>query len=240
MAKYMIIGGVAGGATAAARLRRLDEKAEIILLERGDYISYANCGLPYYAGGVIKERSKLFVMTPEKFRATLAVDVRTGHEATSDRRKGKTVAILEKATGRTYSESYDALVLSPGAEPVKPPIPGIDDESIFTLRSVPDIDAIKEHIDAQAPRAGGRHRRGLHRPRDGGEPARARGLRDDRRSPRPSHERHRSRDGRDRASAHQGQGRRALPLRFRDGLRAKGRQDRSEAQVRARICPPTW
>jgi NADPH-dependent 2,4-dienoyl-CoA reductase/sulfur reductase-like enzyme/peroxiredoxin family protein/TusA-related sulfurtransferase/rhodanese-related sulfurtransferase len=151
MAKYVIIGGVAGGATTAARLRRLDEKAEIILLERGDYISYANCGLPYYAGGIIKERSKLFVMTSEKFRATLAVDVRTGHEATAIDAKAKTVTIVEKATGKTYSEGYDALVLSPGAEPVKPPIPGIDDTSIYTLRSVPDIDAIKEHIDARRP-----------------------------------------------------------------------------------------
>jgi NADPH-dependent 2,4-dienoyl-CoA reductase/sulfur reductase-like enzyme/peroxiredoxin family protein/rhodanese-related sulfurtransferase/TusA-related sulfurtransferase len=151
MAKYIIIGGVAGGASAAARLRRLDEKAEIILLERGDYISYANCGLPYYAGGVIKERSKLFVMTPEKYRATLAVDVRTGHEAMSIDPKARTVAILDKATGRNYSEGYDALILSPGAEPIKPPIPGIEDERVFTLRSVPDIDAIKECIDAKRP-----------------------------------------------------------------------------------------
>lgn len=151
MAKYIIIGGVAGGATAAARLRRLDEKAEIILLERGEYISYANCGLPYYAGGVIKERSKLFVMTPEKFRLTLAVDVRTGHEASSIDTKAKSVTIVEKATGRMYSENYDALILSPGAEPMRPPIPGIDDDCIFTLRSVPDIDAIKEHIDAKRP-----------------------------------------------------------------------------------------
>jgi NADPH-dependent 2,4-dienoyl-CoA reductase/sulfur reductase-like enzyme/peroxiredoxin family protein/rhodanese-related sulfurtransferase/TusA-related sulfurtransferase len=151
MAKYVIIGGVAGGATAAARLRRLDENAEIILLERGDYISYANCGLPYYAGGVITERSKLFVMTPERFRATLAVDVRTGHEAVAIDPASRTVEIVERATGKKYSESYDALVLSPGAEPVKPPIPGIDDESIFTLRSVPDIDAIKERLDARRP-----------------------------------------------------------------------------------------
>src|SRR5574344_1348199 len=98
--KYLVVGGVAGGATAAARLRRLDEKAEIILLERGDYISYANCGLPYYAGGVIKERSQLFVMTPERFGATLAVDVRTGHEATAVGPQAKTVTITEKASGR--------------------------------------------------------------------------------------------------------------------------------------------
>ncbi len=151
MAKYIVVGGVAGGASAAARLRRLDEKAEIILLERGDYISYANCGLPYYAGGVIAERSKLFVMTPQKFRDTLAVDVRTGHEATAIDLKARTVSILDRKSGRAYAEGYDALVLSPGAEPLRPPIPGIEDERIFTLRSVPDIDAIKEHIDARRP-----------------------------------------------------------------------------------------
>jgi NADPH-dependent 2,4-dienoyl-CoA reductase/sulfur reductase-like enzyme len=151
LSKYIIIGGVAGGATAAARLRRLDEKAEIILLERGEYISYANCGLPYYAGGTIKERSKLFVMTPARFKATLAVDVRTGHEAIEIQPKAKTVKIVERASGRSYVESYDALVLSPGAEPIRPPIPGIDDKRIFTLRTVPDIDAIKERMDARRP-----------------------------------------------------------------------------------------
>ncbi len=151
MAKYVIVGGVAGGATAAARLRRLDEDAKIILLERGEYISYANCGLPYYAGDVIRERSKLFVMTPEKFRATLNVDVRTGHEAVSIDRKSKTVSVRELKTGRLYSESYDAVVLSPGAEPLRPRIPGIDDERVFTLRTVPDIDRIKERIDATRP-----------------------------------------------------------------------------------------
>jgi NADPH-dependent 2,4-dienoyl-CoA reductase/sulfur reductase-like enzyme/peroxiredoxin family protein/rhodanese-related sulfurtransferase/TusA-related sulfurtransferase len=151
VSKYIIIGGVAGGATAAARLRRLDEKAEIILLERGEHISYANCGLPYYAGGIIKERSKLFVMTPARFKATLAVDVRTGHEAVAIQPTAKTVKIVERATGRTYVESYDALVLSPGAEPIRPSIPGIDDDRIFTLRTVPDIDAIKERMDARRP-----------------------------------------------------------------------------------------
>jgi len=132
-------------------LRRLDEGAEIVLLERGDYISYANCGLPYYAGGAIAERSKLFVMTPEKFRETLAVDVRTGHEALAIDREAKRVTVAERATGRTYVEPYDFLVLSPGAEPVRPPIPGIGDERIFTLRSVPDIDRIKERVDARRP-----------------------------------------------------------------------------------------
>lgn len=151
MSKYLIIGGVAGGASAAARLRRLDENAEIILLERGDYISYANCGLPYYAGEVIKERAKLFVMTPEKFKATLEVDVRTGHEALSIDRAKKEVLIMDKAGGREYVEGYDTLILSPGAEPVRPPIPGIDGPDIFTLRSVPDIDAIKEFVDERRP-----------------------------------------------------------------------------------------
>jgi len=151
MPRYIIVGGVAGGATAAARLRRLDESAEIILLERGDYISYANCGLPYYAGGVIKDRSKLFVMTPEKFHATLAVDVRTGHEAVAIDRSRKEVRIRERSSGREYVEAYDALVLSPGAEPVRPLIPGIEGPGIFTLRSVPDIDAIKDFVDARRP-----------------------------------------------------------------------------------------
>lgn len=151
MAKYLIIGGVAGGATTAARLRRNDERAEIILVERGDYVSYANCGLPYYSGGVISERSKLFVMSKEKFRDTLAVDVRTGTEAVSIDRAAKTVTLVERSTGRTYAESYDALVLSPGAEPARPPIPGLDLEGIFTLRSVPDVDRIKEWIDQRRP-----------------------------------------------------------------------------------------
>ncbi|HUW39456.1 MAG TPA: FAD-dependent oxidoreductase [Rectinemataceae bacterium] len=151
MAKYLVIGGVAGGATAAARLRRLDEKSSIILFERGDYVSYANCGLPYYAGGVIKERSKLFVMTPERLKETLDIDVRTGSEVLSLDPAAKKVRVLDRKSGRNYEESYDALVLSPGAEPLRPGIPGIDDKGIFTLRSVPDIDGIKEELDARRP-----------------------------------------------------------------------------------------
>src|SRR5512138_3767399 len=123
MAKYLIIGGVAGGATTAARLRRNDERAEIILVERGDYVSYANCGLPYYSGGVIAERSKLFVMSKEKFRDTLAVDVRTGTEAVSVDRTPNTVTPVEPATGTTYAASHDALVLSHAAEPARSPLP---------------------------------------------------------------------------------------------------------------------
>jgi NADPH-dependent 2,4-dienoyl-CoA reductase/sulfur reductase-like enzyme/peroxiredoxin family protein/rhodanese-related sulfurtransferase/TusA-related sulfurtransferase len=152
MAKYLIIGGVAGGATAAARLRRNDEDAEIILIERGDYISYANCGLPYYTGGVIADRAKLFVMTPEKFRETLNIDVRIGTEAVAIDRAARKVVLVEKATGRRYEEGYDHLVLSPGAEPARPPIPGLDLPGVFTLRSVPDADAIKEWADLHRPR----------------------------------------------------------------------------------------
>jgi NADPH-dependent 2,4-dienoyl-CoA reductase/sulfur reductase-like enzyme/rhodanese-related sulfurtransferase len=147
MSKYLIIGGVAGGASAAARLRRLDEKAEIVLVERGEHVSYANCGLPYYAGGVITDRERLFVMTPKKFRETLNVDVRTGTEAVSIDAAAKTVTLVERISGKTSVEACDALVLSPGAEPVRPPIPGIDHPRILTLRSVPDIDRIKKVVD---------------------------------------------------------------------------------------------
>jgi len=151
MARYIIVGGVAGGASTAARLRRLDEKAEITLVERGDYISYANCGLPYYAGGVIAERDRLFVMTPDKFKAWLNVDVRTGTDAVAVDTAARTVTLVEKRSGARRVESYDALVLSPGAEPMRPPIPGIDSEGIYTLRSVPDVDAIKKHVDERRP-----------------------------------------------------------------------------------------
>ncbi|HCM16420.1 MAG TPA: hypothetical protein DHW79_10890, partial [Candidatus Cloacimonas sp.] len=146
MPKYLIVGGVAGGATTAARLRRLDEHAEIIMFERGKYISYANCGLPYYVGGVISERDRLFVQTPASFKARLNVDVRNEQEVIAIDRAAKTVTVRRK-DGSEYAESYDKLVLSPGAEPLRPPIPGIQDELIFTLRNVPDTDKIKDFID---------------------------------------------------------------------------------------------
>ncbi len=151
MARYIIVGGVAGGASTAARLRRLDERAEIVLFERGPHISYANCGLPYYAGDTIKERERLFVMTPEKFKAWLNVDVRVRTEVTAIDRGAKKIQAHELDTGREYSLEYDALVLSPGADPIKPPIPGIEDPRIFTLRSVSDIDRIKEYLDTKRP-----------------------------------------------------------------------------------------
>ncbi len=148
MAKYVIVGGVAGGATTAARLRRMDESAEIVMFERGSFISYANCGLPYYIGGVIAERERLFVQTPESFKARLNVDVRIDSEVVSIDRAGKTVTVKETKTGREYTESYDKLLLSPGAEPLRPGIPGISEAEIFTLRSVPDTDRIKAYIEA--------------------------------------------------------------------------------------------
>lgn len=143
--KYLIVGGVAGGATTAARLRRMDEQCQIVMFERGDYVSYANCGLPYYIGGVIDEREKLFLQTPQSFYARFNVDVRVGSEVLSINREAKTVAVKNLATGELYDESYDKLVLSPGAEPVRPPLPGISSEGIFTLRNVTDTDRIKRY-----------------------------------------------------------------------------------------------
>ncbi|MDO5489808.1 MAG: FAD-dependent oxidoreductase [Bacteroidaceae bacterium] len=143
--KYLIVGGVAGGATSAARIRRNTEQAEIILFEKGEHISYANCGLPYYIGGVIEERERLFVQTPEAFGQRFAIDVRTRSEVTSIDLKNKTVEV-RTSDGREYTESYDKLLLSPGASPVCPPLPGIDSEGIFTLRNVADTDRIKQYM----------------------------------------------------------------------------------------------
>ena len=143
--KYLVIGGVAGGATAAARIRRNTEQAEIILFEKGEHISYANCGLPYYIGGVIEDRERLFVQTPEAFGRRFAIDVRTHSEVTGIDLKKKTVQV-RTIDGREYTESYDKLLLSPGASPVRPPLPGIDSEGIFTLRNVADTDRIKQYM----------------------------------------------------------------------------------------------
>ncbi|HPA63084.1 MAG TPA: FAD-dependent oxidoreductase [Spirochaetota bacterium] len=150
MSKIIIIGGVAGGATAAARLRRIDENSEIIIIERGDYISYANCGLPYYIGGKIENRESLFVQTPDSFFKRFNVDVRIKSEALTIDREKKTITVKE-SSGKTYEENYDKLVLSPGAEPIRPMIDGIDDPAIFTLRSVPDTDKIKKYINENKP-----------------------------------------------------------------------------------------
>lgn len=144
--KYLIVGGVAGGATAAARIRRLSEDSEIILFEKGDHISYANCGLPYYIGGVITDREKLLVQTPESFGKRFNIDVRVKSEVTAINPAKKTVTVKTRQ-GATYEESYDKLLLSPGASPVRPPLPGIDTEGIYTLRNVEDTDIIKARIE---------------------------------------------------------------------------------------------
>jgi NADPH-dependent 2,4-dienoyl-CoA reductase/sulfur reductase-like enzyme/rhodanese-related sulfurtransferase len=152
MSKYIIVGGVAGGASTAARLRRLDEHAEIIIFERGEYISYANCGLPYYIGGKISERENLFVQTPESFNQRFRIDVRIKTEAIKINREKKSVEVKELETDRVYEETYDKLVLSPGAYPVRPNLPGIHEKGIFTLRNVPDTDEIKTYMDEKKPK----------------------------------------------------------------------------------------
>ncbi len=148
--KYIIIGGVAGGATAAARIRRIDEHAEIVLFEKGEHISYANCGLPYYIGGTIADRDKLFVQTPEVFGRRFNIKVKTLSEVTKINPSAKTVTV-KTVGGKEYTESYDKLLLSPGASPVRPPLPGIDSEGIFTLRNVADTDAIKNYMQTHKP-----------------------------------------------------------------------------------------
>ena len=150
--KYLIVGGVAGGATTAARLRRIDEHSEIIIFERGEHISYANCGLPYYIGDVITERDNLFVQTPESFSTRFRLQVRNLSEVTAIDRKKQEVTVKDLRAGTMYTESYDKLILSPGAEPVRPPLPGINQEGIFTLRNVADTDHIKKYIEARHPR----------------------------------------------------------------------------------------
>lgn len=148
--KVLIIGGVAGGASAAARLRRLDEKAEIIMFERGEFISFANCGLPYYIGGDINKRSALTLQTLESFRARFNVDVRNFTEVISINKEEKTIIAKNLKTGEEYTESYDKLILSMGAEPIKPDIKGIDSSRVFTLRNIPDTIRIKGYIDEES------------------------------------------------------------------------------------------
>ncbi|MBN1777982.1 MAG: FAD-dependent oxidoreductase [Clostridiales bacterium] len=149
--KVLIIGGVAGGASAAARLRRLDEHAEIILFERGEYISFANCGLPYYIGGEITDKSELTLQTPRSFHARFNVDVRIQSEVTAIHRDTKTVTVQNIKTGESYEENYDKLILSMGAEPVVPPIDGIRNDRVFTLRNIPDTYKIKGFIEENHP-----------------------------------------------------------------------------------------
>ncbi|MDL2263762.1 FAD-dependent oxidoreductase [Synergistaceae bacterium OttesenSCG-928-I11] len=149
--KILIVGGVAGGASAAARLRRLDEHAEIIMFEKGEYISFANCGLPYYIGGEIEKRASLILQTPEAFRGRFNVDVRICSEVAAIDRTKKTVTVKNHKTGESYTERYDSLILSPGAEPIKPSIGGVDSKGVFTLRNLSDTDRIKNFIAENKP-----------------------------------------------------------------------------------------
>jgi len=150
--RTLIVGGVAGGASAAARLRRLDEAGEIIMFERGGHISFANCGLPYYIGGAIDSRNALLLQTPESFKLRFNVDVRVNSEVVRINRKDKYVEVLDIPANRRYTEKYDKLILSPGAEPIRPPIPGVDSSRVFTLRNVADTDRIAEFLIAHNPR----------------------------------------------------------------------------------------
>ena len=151
--KVVIIGGVAGGASAAARLRRLHESAEIIMLERGEYISFANCGLPYYIGGEIEDRDELELQTPQNFNARFNVDVRINSEALEINRDAKTVAVKNHATGEAYMESYDKLILSPGAAPVIPPVEGVQNDKVFTVRTIPDAARVRAFVELNHPKS---------------------------------------------------------------------------------------
>ena len=151
--KTVIIGGVAGGATAAARIRRLDEHAEIIIFERSGYISYANCGLPYYIGGIIEDPEELTLQTPENFFSRFRVNVKVRHEVTAIHPEGKSVSVRNLETGETFSESYDRLILSPGAKPTQPGLPGVGIQNMFTLRTVEDTFRIKKYFSEKNPKS---------------------------------------------------------------------------------------
>lgn len=149
--KILIVGGVAGGASTAARLRRMDEEAEIIIFEQGPHISFANCGLPYHIGEVIEEREQLLVQTPKAMEARFNIDVRVKNKVVEIDRDNQELEVKDLGSGETYREEYDYVVLSPGADPVKPPIPGVDGDRIFTLRNIPDTDEIKGYVDQHKP-----------------------------------------------------------------------------------------
>ncbi len=155
--RVIIVGGVAGGASCAARLRRLDETAEILMVERGPYVSYANCGLPYYVGGAIEQESSLLVATEQTFRDTFGIDCRTRCEVVGISPQQKTVELMNHVTGEVTTEQYDKLVLSPGAAPIRPPLPGIDLPGIFSLRTVPDARSIREWLDRGIEDRSGMH-----------------------------------------------------------------------------------
>lgn len=151
--KVVIVGGVAGGATAAARIRRLNEEAEVVVFERSGYISYANCGLPYYIGDVITDSEELTLQTPESFFSRFHVDMKVRHEVLSIHPERKTVSVRNLETGEEFEEHYDKLLLSPGARPVQPEIPGVGLENLFTLRTVEDTMRIKAYIETHQPKS---------------------------------------------------------------------------------------
>ena len=151
--KVVIVGGVAGGATAAARIRRLDEKAEIVVFERSGYISYANCGLPYYIGGVITDPDELTLQTPQSFFSRFHIEMKVHHEVTAVHPDRKTVSVKNTESGEEFEENYDKLILSPGAKPLKPRLPGVESDKLFTLRTVEDTFRIKQYIDKNHPKS---------------------------------------------------------------------------------------
>ncbi len=151
--KVVIVGGVAGGATAAARIRRLDEQAEIVVFERSGYISYANCGLPYYIGGAITDPAALTLQTPESFFSRFRIAMNVHHEVTAIHPERKTVSVTNLETGEQFEESYDKLLLSPGAKPTQPKVPGVGLDHVFTLRTVEDTFRIKEYIEEHHPQS---------------------------------------------------------------------------------------
>ena len=151
--KVVIVGGVAGGATAAARIRRLDENAEVVVFERSGYVSYANCGLPYYIGGVIEDPAELTLQTPESFWRRFRIDMRVRHEVTAIHPERQTVSVRNLGTGEEFEESYDKLLLSPGAKPTQPPLPGVGLDRLFTLRTVEDTLAIRNFVEREHPKS---------------------------------------------------------------------------------------
>lgn len=151
--KIVIVGGVAGGASAAARLRRLDENAQIVIFERSGFISYANCGLPYYIGGIITDKDQLTLQTPDSFWVRFRIDARVNHEVIAVNTDSKTVTVKNSEDSKVYDESYDKLILSPGAKPIYPNLPGIESGKIFTLRTVEDTLAISDYVNRQSPKS---------------------------------------------------------------------------------------
>lgn len=151
--KIIIVGGVAGGASAAARIRRLDEQAEIVIYERSGYVSYANCGLPYYIGGIITDKEELTLQTPESFKARFDIDVKIKHEVMAIYPESKTIKIRNLKNNEVFTDSYDKLLLSPGARPVVPELKGIDDERVFSLRTVEDTYRIRNFIEQNNPKS---------------------------------------------------------------------------------------